>query len=49
MKAINTDTGLARTEETNQDIIANCGPALREVFRVYYKQMGKPRYNFILE
>ena len=29
-------------------MIANCTPALENVFKQYYKNIGKPTYHFIL-
>lgn len=32
----------------NAGIVETCTPALEAVFRRYYKNIGKPTYNFIL-
>jgi hypothetical protein len=49
LKAVNTDSAATKTEETNEDVITNCTPALESVFRQYYKNIGKPTYHFILK
>jgi hypothetical protein len=48
MKTVKTGQELAKTEEINADITVNCSPALENVFRQYYKNIGKPTYHFIL-
>jgi hypothetical protein len=48
LKKAKIEEGKTRTEEVNGDIISNCTPALDSVFRLYYKRIGKPTYNFIL-
>jgi hypothetical protein len=49
LKKVKIEEGQTRTEEVNGDIISNCTPALDSVFRLYYKRIGKPTYNFILQ
>ena len=48
MKAVASSEQTTKTEETNTEIIGNCQPALENVFKQYYKHIGKPTYHFIL-
>lgn len=48
LKNVQTGQEQTKTEEINSDIITNCSPALENVFKQYYKNIGKPTYHFIL-